>query len=155
MATKQPYRINKIGASHSQQEATPGTPLHEAAFVNYGFGDSIMLDPLEVAKGKWSHLEPTPQIGARAKAPAPKALPKLDDDKDDEPGDDVEAVVEDTGEITAAALEALITAVEESNGKDEYAAARQKVIDAEVFEADTVPKAKAALLQALIAIRDE
>lgn len=144
--TKQPYLINKIGASHSQQEVEPGIPLHEASFKNYGFGDTIYLDPLEVSRGKWSHLEPSPQIGARAKPPAPKELPKLDDDKD-EP-------IEAAGEITAEALEALIKGVEESNGKDEYAAARQRVIDAEVFEAGTEPKAKAALLQALVDIRN-
>jgi len=147
---KTPYKIQKIGASHSQQEASPGVPVHEAPFVTYGFGDTIQLDPKEVAAGKWSHLEPTPLIGQAAKAPAtPKPLPVDDDLKQDE---DTKPELE-AGEITPEALEALITAVEESNGKDEFAAARQKVLDAEVFEADTVPKGKAALLQALLSLR--
>lgn len=154
---KMPYTIQKIGAAHAQQEAERKEDVPNAEFKHYGFGDTIYLDSKEVASGKWDHLMPRPLVATRAKAPAPTTAPAEIDPSASLADDDAEAVPleEENDDISADDLEALIEAVEGSDSKDALAAARQKVIDADLFEEGTVPTSKSKLIQALSKLKPE
>ena len=149
--TKLPYKITKVGGAHAQQEAERKEDLPKAPFKQYGFGDIIYLDPKEVTAGKWDHLLPSPVVKGMPKSTNKPVTvePEEPDEEEPEPevtGDDI---------LTPEALEALITAVDDSTGKDEFNTARQSVIDADVFEEGTVPTSKSKLIQALSNLRAE
>lgn len=161
---KKPYRITKVGAGHSQQEEGPSSP-----FVQYGYNDTILLDPKEVDAGKWDHLSPRSVAAGRTSA-EDRALvnkqreaagrAKLDqDDADPETAKDDGEPEEEPGEeaepIDPAELEKLVKLVEDASGKKELDAARQAVIDADYFEEGTVPTTKAKLIQALVELQGD
>lgn len=81
-----------------------------------------------------------------------------DEDKDDAEDTDDDTGAEDNAEqkpaVSKRKLNKLIKAVEDSSGSSEFAEARAKVVEADVFPEGEMPTRKAELLQALITLRD-
>lgn len=147
---KKTYVITKVGAGHAQQEPS-GDP--NAPFKHYGYNDQILLDPNEVAAGKWNHLSPVMVIRGRTIEPIEQqpepGQDRLVEGEDDQPEDDAEDQIDPTE------LEAMIAEVEAATGKDEIAAVVEKVIAKDWFEDGTVPKTKGKLIEALVGLQDE
>lgn len=152
MARTTTFRITRPGANHwGPPDAKSGERKR------YGYGDTIELPASAATDPKYNNLglvlggrnAPADVAAQEAELGQEPANPAVKPAAGDIGGDEDEDKSEDK-----AKLEALIAELEDSNGNAEFQAARQKVIDADIFEADTVPTKKAELLQALIDLRD-
>ena len=169
------FRITRPGANHW---GPPDRKTGERK--RFGYGDSIELPSSAATDPKWNNLglviqgtrdvaAEEAELGQEKANPAVKPAPgdigadntsKSDDANESKGGDEGE----DDGDEGKAKRErvALLTKlakmVSDSNGAAEFADARKAVIDADLFEADTVPTKKAEVIEALndlIAAEDE
>lgn len=144
------FRITRPGANHMHPEAPGSKKLKQ-----YGYGDEIVLPADAGTDPKWNNLgliqtggsvhldvaAEEAELGQEQTNPAVKPAPGDIGEPEGKSEDD-------------AKLEALIAELEDSSGNAEFQAVRDKVIEADLFEADTVPTKKAELMQALIDLRD-
>lgn len=147
--TKHLYRLTKPGAQHRGKR--------DGAWVTWQTGgehDVIDLTEDQFNSGAYNHLGLVP-----VKAHEVNTRKDEDDTAGDEPkaskkskkakAADDEADESEETEVSKEQIEELIKAVEESHGADGLKEARQKVIDADLFEEGTLPTRKAALIEAL------
>jgi hypothetical protein len=143
------YRITNRSANHRRKI--------DGNWRSFRFGDEIELSDEQFRSGKYSHLKLEPVFDTAAK-------------ETQEP--DLKAPVEGTGtgqggngssttpvnqddnggdnELDQEGIKALLEEVKESKVDDgTFAVARQKVIDADLFEADTLPETKKGVIEAL------
>lgn len=156
------FRIGRIGAQHRMKV--------NGEWKAYGKGDVIPLESATAAsEPKYNNLGLIgPLIGAKDTGHTAsdfKSASSIDDDAAAEAArlaaldaeKNTDGDTEDPDDAAAklnALIEQLIQGLENASGSSEFNAARKAVIDADLFEADTLPTKKAEVIQALISLRD-
>lgn len=152
------FRITRQGAQHWHPEQ-PGNP--KSKLKPYGYGDEIALPYDAATDQKWNNLGLV-LVGSAAD---PGEIKNTDagtqpqsGNSPNNPGNEITGEGEGdegaTDEAEAAAkrkrlLNKLIKQVDGSHGASEFSDARKSVIEADLFEVDTVPTKKEEVLEAL------
>ena len=162
------FRITRQGANH--YHPTSGN-IKDPQLKRYGYGDTIDLPVGADADPKFNNLglvnvggygapgrdvaAEEVELGQERANPAVKPAAGDIGDGSGLPKKEDETVTDTKGKgDEAAKIEALIAELEDSSGNAEFQKARDKVIEADIFEKDSLPTKKAELLQALIDYRD-
>lgn len=150
MANKTPHRITKIGANHTDFD-------ENGKRVNLGYGDTFMVEADKAHL--YDNLGLKPIVGHNVETGSGD---RLTDDEDFEefekvnPKGPVKSPQGTEDGISEEDLNELIQEVDDSKvGDGTFEAARERVIAADLFEADTLPETKSGVLEALKALKKD
>lgn len=152
------FKINRPGAQHW---GPPEGKTKERK--RYGYGDTIDLPASASTDPKWNNLDlvfagardvaaEEAELGQEPATPTIKPAPGdigADDEHEDKEGDTDEVKAKKAKAKRIRTISKLAKQVGDSNGSSEFTEARKAVIEADLFEADTVPTKKAEVLEAL------
>lgn len=142
------FRITRLGASHYG----PPDKKNNNERKRYGYNDTIELPASAATDPKWNNLGLV--LGGRDTstdvAATEAELDQVPANPTVKPGaGNIGTGEDDKKTEVKARVEALTAELEASKGADEFNAVRAKVIEADLFEADSVPTKKGDLLDAL------